>query len=112
MLLYVKVSKEGSTSWTINMDNKNAAKVIMNDSVKNCTIKSTRDEPMDLRTPTSRARFSARAVDRFTKLIQAIINTRMPMIPNMRTYWIKPSTALPFLNWESKRQSFAACKTI
>src|SRR6185295_1408559 len=49
--------------------------------------------------PTSRARFSDRAVLRFMKLIQAIRSTKEPTMPNIHTYCIRPPLCLP--SWNS-----------
>ena len=69
---------------------------INNDSLKNCLISCFLSEPTALRTPTSFALFSERAVLRFMKLMQAISNTTSPRMPNIRTYFIKPPVFFPF----------------
>ncbi len=62
----------GSASSTIMVATSIAMSAVATDSPRNCTMSWTRDAPSDFRTPTSRARFAERAVDRFMKLMQAI----------------------------------------
>src|ERR1700733_14881429 len=62
-----------------------AIKVTITDSDKNCAIKYLRGEPSTLRTPTSRALFDERAVDRFMKFTQAMSNINMAMAEKMYT---------------------------
>src|SRR6185312_7485348 len=64
--------KRGSISQAANTAITVAMKVTITDSDRNCAIKNLRGEPNTLRTPTSRARFDERAVERFMKLTQAI----------------------------------------
>src|SRR4051794_35971453 len=54
-----------------------AKRVTITDSVRNCAIKYLRGEPKTFLTPTSRARFEERAVERFMKLTQAISNIKI-----------------------------------
>src|SRR3954466_9809103 len=63
-------------------ENKNEINATKTDSLKNCFINWLRTEPTVLRIPTSFARFSLRAVDRFMKLIHASISTNTPIIEN------------------------------
>src|ERR1700722_9426201 len=102
----VNALNDGMASCTKYKPSKNDKNVIKTDSNKNWQIRSLRCEPITLRTPTSLARFSDLAVERFMKLIQAIANTSMPIILNKRTYSTKPPTALPFLKSVIKCQSF------
>src|SRR6185503_2635500 len=60
-----------------------ATKVINTDSVRNWKTKYLRGEPSTLRTPTSRARFAERAVERFMKLTQAISRIKRAIAENM-----------------------------
>src|SRR3569833_2832916 len=55
------------------------ASVTSADSDKNCATRYPRGEPKTLRTPTSRARLADLAVERFMKLTQASISTKMAM---------------------------------
>jgi len=67
---------------------------------------------MALRTPTSLARFSERAVLKFMKLIQAKSNTKMPTMPNSQTYSINPPVFTPSFQLDFKCQSAIGCKKI
>ena len=60
-------------------------KVTTMDSVKNCAIRYLRGDPSTFLTPTSRARFDERAVDKFMKLTQAISNINMAIAEKMYT---------------------------
>ena len=62
---------------------------------------------MVLRMPTSFARCSLRAVDRFIKLIQASSRTKAPMIPKNQTKRIRPPSGTPKLKspWRCIRSS-------
>src|ERR1700761_4515899 len=53
------------------------------DSVRNWAMRCLRAEPNTLRTPTSRARFDDRAVERFMKFTQAIIKINIAMAEKM-----------------------------
>src|SRR5271165_6738402 len=63
-----------------------AAIVTKMDSVKNWAIKYLRGDPNTLRTPTSRARFDERAVERFMKFTQAISKMNMATAEKIYTY--------------------------
>src|SRR6185503_527018 len=73
--------------WLNNGNNAQAAntamiaarRVIITDSAKNWAMRYLRGDPSTLRTPTSRARFADRAVERFMKFIQAISNMNKAM---------------------------------
>ena len=94
----VMVLKAGKTNSTIIKANAKAINEITKDSLKNCPINSPRPEPMALRTPTSFALFSERAVLKFMKLMQAINKTMSPKMPKSFTYLIKPPVFMPSEN--------------
>ncbi len=77
------------------METINAKMVTRSDSLKNWRISWPRTEPIAFRMPTSLARFSDRAVDKFIKLMQARISTKMPMMAYSRTNLILPPTLIP-----------------
>src|ERR1700760_4625377 len=83
------VLKKGRASHVHNKAAAKANPATNNDSLKKRPISWLRREPTVLRMPTSRARFSDLAVDKFIKLIQASTSTTLPMIPNSQTYWIR-----------------------
>src|SRR3990170_7382313 len=63
---------------TSTMENTKARATNINDSLKNWEINCHFADPTALRTPTSFALFSDRAVLKFIKLIQANSNTKIP----------------------------------
>src|SRR4051794_20892417 len=92
-----------------NMSRKESIKArntTKNDSLKNCWINCLFRDPIDLRTPTSLALFSERAVLKFVKLMQAKSSTNIPTIPKSQTKVMRPPDGSPFLNSEYKCQSF------
>src|SRR5262249_25830271 len=72
---------------TASTNDSNATTI---DSPRNCPINCTRIDPTDLRIPTSFARFSDLAVDKFIKLIHASNRTNNHMTPNIHTYTMTP----------------------
>ena len=60
------------------------------DSPRNCLANCPRWAPSDLRTPTSRIRCEALAVDRFMKLKQAISRMNNAVMLNMYTLFMLP----------------------
>src|SRR6476620_2523789 len=60
-----------------------ASRLMNTDSPRNCLIKEFFSAPRTLRTPTSSERFEERAVERFMKLIQAIISVNNAMDARM-----------------------------
>src|SRR4249920_1844076 len=85
MLLCVSELKEGSARRTNKRQIPKARQVSKKDSERNWMIRSFLWDPMALRTPTSLALFSERAVVRLMKLIQAINKTSEPIRINIRT---------------------------
>src|SRR5688572_20338387 len=83
--LPVSALNEGKACCTKSMENEKAIKTINTDSTKNCAINWLRCEPIAFLTPTSLARFAERAVDKFIKLMHAINNTNIPILPNIYT---------------------------
>src|ERR1700743_3706504 len=83
-------------SCTISNAKAPEIKEIRIDSPKNWKISDPLNAPATLRMPTSRARFSLRAVLRFMKLIQAINNISAAIIENVRTVEIRPPETWPF----------------
>src|SRR6185437_4192329 len=82
-----------AASW-LNQSSDNCARISAiakaiatntSDSPKNCAINCCLNEPTAFRMPTSRARFSLRAVERFMKLIQASTRTNVPISPTSQT---------------------------
>ena len=106
----VRALKEGrKTATKINAKTK-AKKAMSRDSLKNCPMSCFRLEPMALRTPTSLARFSERAVLKFIKLMQAITKMNRPKMPNSRTYLMNPPVFFPFSNSPNKRHFDIGCR--
>src|SRR5450432_2369867 len=87
-----------------------ATNTTKNDSLKNCCTSCPFKEPIALRMPTSLARFSARAVLKFIKLMQASNSTKTPTIPKSHTNVMRPPSGKPFLKSEYKCQSFMGYK--
>ena len=77
-----------------------AIKARSTDSLRNWKTRELFTAPATFRMPTSFARFSLLAVDRFMKLIQAISNTKAAMMPRILTVSILPPTGLPFSKLE------------
>src|SRR5262245_10093148 len=77
-------------------------KTTRNDSVRNSQISCVLAEPIDLRMPTSRARFSDCAVLKFMKFMHASSNTKIPIVANSQTNCTLPRTSLPFSHSEYK----------
>src|SRR5580693_6084682 len=73
---------------------------IIIDSIRNCAINDFFNAPATFRIPTSFARFSLLAVDRFMKLIQAINNIKTAMSVNNLTVSIRPPVGFPSTNFE------------
>src|SRR5258706_16428234 len=96
----------GSENVTSSSESTKAKITTKNDSLKNCCINCTFKEPIVLRIPTSLALFSARAVLKFMKLIQAKSSTKIPTIPKSHTNVMRPPSGKPFLKSEYKCQSF------
>src|SRR6266542_832362 len=96
----------GSDNVTSNNESIKAKITTKNDSLKNCCINCLFKEPIALRIPTSLARFSARAVLKLMKLIQANSSTKIPTIPKSHTNVMRPPSGSPFLKSEYKCQSF------
>src|SRR5580765_8488665 len=76
---------QGSAANTINKAKPDEMITTRNDSAKNCAMSCLRPDPRVLRTPTSLALFSERAVLRFMKLIQASNSTNTPIDPMNQT---------------------------
>src|SRR5688500_4153526 len=65
---------------------------------------------MDLRIPTSFARFSERAVLRFMKLMHASSNTNTPVMPIIQTSSTRPPTFLPSSKSEYRCHLLIGCR--
>src|SRR5690348_918788 len=91
------VLNQGRAADTINKAKPNEMTTTRYDSAKNCAMSCLRPDPRVLRTPTSLALFSERAVLRFMKLIQASNNTNTPIEPMNQTSWIGPFCKVPSL---------------
>src|SRR2546430_4018061 len=87
---------DGNNKATTIIARIKAMSVKMNDSQKNCVINCFLFEPSVFLMPTSFARFSLLAVERFIKLMQAINRIITAIIENNRTYSIMPPVFLPF----------------
>src|SRR6185312_104088 len=87
---------DGNNKETVIIARTKAMNVKMNDSQKNCTINCFLFDPSVFLMPTSFARFSLLAVERFMKLIHAINKMIIAMMENKRTYSIMPPVFLPF----------------
>src|SRR6478735_12759422 len=83
----------GNNNAAIPMASSNEKKLVKTDSVRNCVMRSTRDEPATFLIPTSFARLAERAVDRFMKFTQAISKMKIAMIEKIYTYVIFPFTS-------------------
>src|SRR5205085_9322734 len=77
---------DGSDNFTMMIASIAEIKTSNSASPKNCMINCIRPAPTTFRTPTSFARASACAVDRFTKLIQANIKTAKPTVPKNQSH--------------------------
>src|SRR4051794_22215476 len=104
---FTSILKAGKASDTINTPIIAAISANRSDSPINCATSVLLPAPSTFLTPTSLARFSLRAVERFMKLMQAINKMIQAMIENILTYstW-PPPVCLPFSNWSYKCQSF------
>src|SRR5690348_8148630 len=73
--LLERVLNKGNNKWTNTIANKKPTVHKKNDSPRNCIINCFLLLPITLRMPTSLALLTERAIERFTKFIQAINNT-------------------------------------
>src|SRR5690242_8337013 len=87
---------DGNNKATAIIARTKAIEVKINDSQKNCEINCFLFEPNVFLMPTSFARFSLLAVERFIKLMHAINKIITAMMENNRTYSIMPPVFLPF----------------
>ena len=103
--------KYGSARITNTSEKQNEINATITDSFRNCFITCLLSAPTDFLMPTSFARFSLRAVERFMKLIHATSRINMPMTPNIHTKRMRPDTAFPFTNSSYRCTLSSGCST-
>ena len=104
----IKLLNVGKTNATKQTAKNTAKYATIKDSVKRPLIKVPRVEPKTFRIPISFARFWLLAVERFIKLMQAIIKMINATIENIFMYSILPldGSSLPFTNCPYKFNHF------
>src|SRR5678815_3168252 len=98
----VSVLNKGRKNRASNKASIREMKHMMSDSPRNCFINDDLPAPITFLTPTSRARFSDRAVERFIKLMQAMNKMKMAIDASIYRYLIFPF-ALISLPMEERR---------